>query len=322
MTLKLNAKHGLIVLLLIFCTGCTSSLNRQAKTDAQVSTHTLVVGGVTRSYFLDLPPASQRDGKYPLVLVLHGGGRGDGLSVAKHFGLSALAARDGSILVYPNGLDGFWRDGRDQRFRDNGDRPVDDVAFISALIDRLIAQQRVDPKRVYVTGISNGGMMAFRLGCELSQKLTAIAPVAASMPSRIYRTCQPARSLPVLVMNGTQDPMVPYTGGYVHFYRQKRGAVVSTEQAISFWQRQNACHTERVVQLLPDINLRDDSRVQWTRFGSEGSFCGVELYTVLGGGHTFPGSQIPDIPMLLGHKNQDIDGAQVIWAFFQRSYQE
>jgi polyhydroxybutyrate depolymerase len=161
-------------------------------------------------------------------------------------------------------------------------------------------------------------MMTLRLGCEISSKLAAIAPVIANMPSNIIGTCQPDAPLAVLLMNGTDDPLVPYHGGYVHFFRKQMGEVVSTDATIAFWVRHNQCDPVPTVRDLPDLDTGDHSKVTVTAYADPNGKTEVVLYTVLGGGHTLPGSNIPNRPRVLGQKNNDIDGAKVIWQFFRK----
>ena len=119
-------------------------------------------------------------------------------------------------------------------------------------------------------------------------------------------------------MNGTDDPLVPYNGGYVHFFRKKMGEVVSTTETISFWVKHNRCDAVPNVEKLPDHDPGDHSTVTVTSYADPKNEHEVVLYTIVGGGHTLPGSDIPDRPRILGQKNNDIDGARVIWEFFKR----
>ncbi|WP_428775628.1 alpha/beta hydrolase family esterase [Vibrio sp.] len=278
--------------------------------------YTLNLAGQQRSYYLHRP--REIASKPALLLVLHGGGRGDGLSPAKYFGFNALADLNQFIVAYPNGMDNFWRDGRGYTHRGTVDDSIDDVQFITELIEQLTNQYQLDTTRIYLAGISNGGMMTLRLGCELSNKLAAIAVIAASLPENLAKTCQPKRAVPLLIMNGTEDPLVPYTGGAVKFFRKRMGTVIATEQTIALWREFHGCSSDSQMQWLANPDQNDHSRVQMTRYDQPQKPCDVVLYSVLGGGHTLPGSQVPDLPRIIGHKNGDINGAQVIWHFLQQ----
>jgi len=305
---------ALLAMLPLCLTGCAQS--RMMPADIQL--HTLRFDGIERSYYLHLPAAAGKPAaRPPLVLVLHGGGKGDGRAPASYLGFTALAYRHGFIVVYPNGIDARWNDGRGFTHRGESDTRIDDVGFISELIDHLVRTYDADARRVYVTGMSDGGMMTLRLGCELSPKLAAIAHVVGNMSVNILPGCRPATPLPVLLMNGTDDPLVPWDGGQVGFFRRTMGEVVSTEQTVAFWVQHNRCGSTPAVHALHDRDSTDHSTVTGTSYACPSQASEVLLYTINGGGHTLPGSNVPDRPRLLGRKNNDIDGAEVIWEFFR-----
>lgn len=169
---------------------------------------TVVVSGVARNYLLHVP-VTYRDGTpAPLVLLLHGGtgtaagvGRGTG-------GFSGLADRHGFIAAYPDSKGGHRDDGRE-----TVTAHTNDVAFIVALLAALAAEYHVDARRVYAAGISNGGMMSMRLACELSNRIAAVATVAANVPAALAATCSPPRAVPIAMFSGSADPLMPYAGG-------------------------------------------------------------------------------------------------------------
>ncbi len=197
--------------------------------------------GLTRTFRLYVPgPDAPRP--LALVFVLHGGG-GTGIGMARMTGdaFHGLAERGGAIIVYPDGVDRQWNDGRRDFNTRAHSEDIDDVGFISRLIDRIAEEHALDLDRVYATGISNGGMMSFRLGCGLSQRLAAIAPVVANMPVDLMRDCAPARPVSVLVTNGTEDPLIPFEGGHVVSPRRSRGLVTSADDSLAFWARHNGC---------------------------------------------------------------------------------
>ncbi len=285
----------------------------------RLTRHTITVDGRERHYYLHLPAGRESDEPLPLVLALHGGGRrGDARRAADAYGFKALADRERFIVAYPNGIGNAWNDGRGFNYDGPIETDVDDVGFLSALIDHLIREHNADAHRVYMTGLSNGGMMTLRFACELTSKLAAIAPVIASIPTNILGTCRPSTHLPVLVMNGTADPLVPWDGGYVRFRRTTMGRVVSTDQTVQFWVGHNGCKSEPTIVPLPDKDTNDNSTVDVVTYANSKNGSEVILYAIQGGGHTLPGSIIPDRPRLLGHKNMDIQASEVIWTFFKR----
>lgn len=284
---------------------------------ADLSYETLMFDGLTRSYYLHLPSQARGQARRPVVLVLHGGGKADGDELAKYTSFDEIADREGFLAVFPNGVEAQWNDGRGQTYRKADNTNVDDVGYLSALIDHLISRYNGDPSRVYVTGLSNGGHMALRLGCEISSKLAAIAPVIGSIPKKIFVQCRPDSPLPVLLMNGTDDPLVPWNGGHIRFFRKTMGEVVSAEQTIQFWVKRDGCDPQPQDETLPDNEPGDGSVVKVYRYSNAAGTCDVRLYAVEGGGHNLPGSDIPERRFITGNKNMDIDGAEVIWRFFK-----
>jgi polyhydroxybutyrate depolymerase len=233
-----------------------------------------------------------------------------------------MADKDGFIMVYPDGIELNWNDGRmDEEANDRAHREnIDDVGFLSALIDSMINDYNIDPKRVYVTGISNGAIMSYRLACELSHKITAIAPVDGNIPILLFPECSPSRPVSVLAINNTDDPLVPFFGGeiYGRFHKLKLGKVLSVDESIGFWVSRNMCSTTPVVAEEPDRDPRDGSTVTIKQYlnGIEGTE--VILYAVDGGGHTWPGG-FQYLPAgIIGKTCRDFDANEVIWSFFKK----
>jgi polyhydroxybutyrate depolymerase len=167
---------------------------------------TLVVDGAIRSYAIHVPDRARRWADFRSFWPSMAGDAGQGMRRLTH--LDRQADARGVIIVYPDGLDRHWNDGR-STIRN----PHDDVGFVSALLDRIGRDYRIDAGRVYATGISNGALFAQRLGCDLSQRIAAIAPVAGSMPADIADRCRLGRPLAVLEIGGTADPIMPFQGG-------------------------------------------------------------------------------------------------------------
>jgi polyhydroxybutyrate depolymerase len=254
-----------------------------------------------------------------LVLALHGGGGTDARMVQlTGGGFNTLADRDGFLVAYPDGLEKHWNDGRaGVSWRAHRDG-VDDVGFLAALIARLAGEWPVDARRVYVTGASNGGMMAIRLGCELADKIAAIAPVIGAMPAALAPRCAPSAPLSVLFMNGVQDPLVPWQGGEVRLGRKNFGTVLSVAESVKFWATHNRCAVAPVVTDQPDRDPRDGTRVRREFYESCRDGTEVVLYAIEGGGHTWPGGYQYRPERVIGKGSRDIDGAEAIWNFFRR----
>lgn len=290
----------------------------EAKNKPDLLQKTLTHGGLERTYSLYFPNGVLPDAPQSLVVVLHGGGGADAQTMAKRTGLNAISDREGFLVVYPAGIDGQWNDGRGKTFRRAKDNTgVDDVGFISSIIDLLVDEGMADPDRIYVMGLSNGGMMTLRIGIELGSKLAAIASGIANLPARLSEN-RPVQPLPVLMMNGTDDPLVPWNGGPVHVLGKDYGEVLSTEQTVRYWVDRAGLPATPSRRMLPDSVPTDGCRVEVVTYKKEGESLEVILYAMKGGGHNLPGGNTPDRPRLVGPKCMDINGAEVIWEFFKR----
>jgi polyhydroxybutyrate depolymerase len=273
------------------------------------STNTINVNGVQREYLLHVPPGYAKGHPAALLLVLHGG-EGEPGATARNTGMSALADREGFLAVYPAGLGRHWNDGRTEV-----GATADDVAFLSAVIDGVAARYDVDRGRVFATGISNGGFMSARLACELSDRVRAIGVVAATMSEALHAACRPQRPVAVVMFSGTEDPLVPYGGGSV---RGNRGKILGVEATASFWAKMNGCNAEPPARSeLPVFDSGDPTRVSLARYTGCRPGAEVRLYTIRGGGHTWPGGR-PYLPaFVVGKVSRQIDADQVMWEFFR-----
>jgi polyhydroxybutyrate depolymerase len=273
-------------------------------------------GGLQRTYNVHISSSYDKAIPTPLVIALHGGG-GTGQGMNKLTNFNAIADRENFIIVYPDGFENHWNDGRGvQQYRAQIQN-VDDVGFISALIDHLSEELNIDTKRVYVTGISNGAMMSHRLGCELSQKIAAIAPVAGNIPVNMASIWAPSRPVPVLIINGTDDPLVPWAGGDVHLGPAELGQVLSVADTVKFWVTNDKCPSLPLVTQLPDKDPSDGTRVRTEIYGGCENGAEVVLYAVEGGGHTWPGGlqYLPE--SIIGRTSRDFDASEIIWQFFK-----
>lgn len=283
----------------------------------------LIHDNLKRTFNIHTPSFFDKSVHLPLVIALHGrGGNGESMILLTFKGFNKLADKDGFIVVYPDGIELNWNDGRmDEEANDRAHRKnIDDVGFISALIDYMIRDYNTDPKRVYITGISNGAIMSYRLACELSQKITAIAPVDGNIPNMLVHECLPSRPVSVLAINNKNDPLVPFEGGeiYGHFHRIKLGKVLSVNESVGFWVKQDNCSGTPVVTEEPDRDPNDGTRVTKMQYTSGIDGTEVILYVVEGGGHTWPGGFQYLPAWIIGKTSRDIDANEVIWAFFQR----
>lgn len=278
------------------------------------SAREIEVGGIRRTYSVHIP--SRRPGGRPagLVVVLHGGG-GSGRQIERHTGFSTLADREGFIAVYPDAVDRNWNDGRGAAGISAQREGIDDVAFLSALIESLIREFAVDPRRVYVTGVSNGAFTSQRLAAEKSERIAAIAPVIGGMGPQIRDRFAPKARVSVLLMNGTEDPLVPFQGGPVA-RGGNRGETISVAEIVRLWATHDRCSGQPETVLLPDVDAADGTRVRRTTYSRCADRTVVILYTIEGGGHTWPGGAQYLPRAIIGRTSRDIDATAVIWQFF------
>jgi polyhydroxybutyrate depolymerase len=274
--------------------------------------------GQVRQYILYQPSFKiEHSGERPLLLVLHGGGgKNRGMLRITNRRFNELADRDGFFAVYPQGIDKSWNDGRPDKISDAHRKGIDDVGFLRALIEDLIARYPIDAKRIFVTGISNGGLMSYRLGCSLPDKIRAIAAVTAQIPAAIAPLCRSESAVSLAIFNGTEDPLVPYNGGQITVLGRQRGAVLSTDETIRIWRLKNRCSPEADVTELPDV-VDDGTRVTKIEYSRCKNESKVVLYRIEGGGHTWPdGRQYLPVKWV-GRTSRDINGCDEIWQFFR-----
>jgi polyhydroxybutyrate depolymerase len=275
-------------------------------------TRTLTVGERKRSYLVHIPPQYNSKKPTPVVLAFHGGGaNADNMIVFS--GLNKKSDDAGFIVAYPSGT------GRLERVLTfNGgnccgyamSNKVDDVEFTRKIIDDLAKSANVDPKRVFATGMSNGGIMSYLLASELSDRIAAIAPVSGPMGTE---TCNPKHPVSVIHFHGTDDEYAPFHGGKgkglsgTDFY--------SVEHSIQAWVKANECEKEPVVTKLPDM-AKNGTTITRRNYGSGKDGAEVALIVIEGGGHTWPGQE----PRLksLGKPTMNISANDLMWEFFQK----
>lgn len=282
----------------------------------------IIVDGLERTYLLHIPPMFTLKKKSPLVIALHGGGgTGKGMIRLTRGGLNTLSNAEGFFVVYPDGIRRHWNDGRNTIYYSHR-KNINDVKFISKLIDRLVAQFNLDRNRIYVTGISNGGLMSYRLACELTDRLAAIAAVGISLSENLYLSCKPSRPISVLIIAGMSDPLVPWNGGIIHFRAFKFGKVISVPETARFWASQNGCTLEENIKYLPDTDPYDGTRVWKQEYSGCRGKTEVILYGIENGGHTWPGGLQYFPESVIGKTSHDIDANKIIINFFKRHSKE
>ena len=270
-------------------------------------------GGRLRTYLLHVPPAVNEGRPLPLVVALHGGG-GTGRQTDGLMLLTPVADREGFLVVFPDGVGRIWNDGRtDVRSRATNEM-VDDVGFLTAVVDEVAKVVRVDPRRTYATGISNGAMMAGRLACEAADRFAAVGLVAGTGPANLEQWCAPRRPVPIIDFHGTDDPLVPYGGGPIRGLLPglTRGAVIGVDGLKALWLRNNrSSPTPDEARLPASPGFGITRQAYRSADGAD-----VVFYRIEGGGHTRPGGRQYLPESLVGRTNRDINASEIIWKFF------
>ena len=258
-----------------------------------------------RTYQIFVPA---RNGRLPLVIALHGGG-GNGAQLAKSAGLIDEAAKEGFVLALPEGSSRFgkletWNAGGCCAYAMR--EKIDDIGFIRALIDELERTQPVDPKRIYVVGMSNGGMMAERVAIELGDRIAGAAVFVGALFGNEPR---PVAAVPMLIVNAEKDEQVPIAGGTstTGIVRRSQGMPYKPSRyAATFWATANRCTTNHA-----KAETADYVRERWTDCASGAD---VDFYIVKGAEHGWPGRGLgrPGVTRNTGK----IDGTALMWEFF------
>lgn len=259
-------------------------------------------GGIYRTYRLYKPALYTGITARPLVFNLHGY-TSNALAQQQYSYFEPIADTANFLMVYPQGT----KDGSNQPYWNSGisTSGVNDIQFLNNLIDSLSAQYTINANRIYACGLSNGGFMSQSLACELSNRITAIASVAGSMYLTQYGTnCHVTRPVPLMQIAGTADGTVPYAGNSV---------MEPIDTVVRFWVKKNNCNPVPAYSNVPNTNTSDGCTAEHYVYGSGNSGSNVELYKVIGGGHSWPGS-----PFTIGITNQDFSASKEIWRFFNK----
>ena len=302
--MTIGARRGVLssVLLILSLPPLLAVVEAAAFERANRDNGVIVSSGEKREYLLYVPPAHDNSKPSPLVISLHGAGLW-GAAQREISRWDAVADREGFIVVYPSGVAGrgprIWR-------ADGGANLTKDVRFISELIDTIAATHRIDPSRIFVNGLSNGGGMTFALSCTLANRIAAVGMVGAAHLLR-WDWCPDRRPVPMMAFHGTADRAAPYNGG-TSWVADQRFPSISGWTAN--WARRNGCAREpREWPVAPDV-----VRIEYPDCADQ---AGVVLFRIDGGGHTWPGGgPLPD--WFAGRTTQSINASDLMWEFFRR----
>jgi polyhydroxybutyrate depolymerase len=281
-------------------------------------TRTLEIDKRKRTYLVHIPKSYDGSKPYPIVLSFHGGGS-NAEQMMRFCGLNDKADQAGFIVVYPSGTGQLekpfltWNGGNCCGYAMQN--KVDDVAFIKALLIDLEKVVQVDGKRIYSTGMSNGGILSYLLASELSDRIAAIAPVGGPMGTA---ECKPKRPVPVIHFHGDDDQFAPFKGG-----RGKKSIAqtdfFSVDHSINAWIKANGCKAEPIIEKIPD-NARDGTTIVKKTYAGGKNGAEVVLVIVEGAGHTWPGRE-PTLKYL-GKSTKNISANDWMWEFFQKHPQK
>lgn len=273
----------------------------------------ITASGQTREVLYHVP--SNRDASPAIVLMLHGGGGAASKFLDRNPEIVTQADREGFLLMVPDAGEN-WNDGRVNFLSEPSDVP-----YIRSVIDFAVSELGGDRSRVFITGPSNGGAMAYKIACDAPEIVTAIAPIIASFNTTQYANCNPSESTPVAIFNGTEDPLTVYNGGEATSrlarFAPQEDTMVPTPDTAAFWARVNGCASTPTSEDLPDRIKDDGTTVTVIRYSCPRDQ--VILYRINGGGHSIAGSSENSRVMerLVGKTSQEIDAIAQAIAFFK-----
>lgn len=283
--------------------GCIVLFSLGAHADAVVNptaltqTHLKTVrNGLFQRDILFIEPAPADDGPYPVVVLLSylGGSPGP---MANLVGAGELVRDQHYIVVVPQSVSGIWNYNPLTKI-------INDVDFLDQVIDITLSSTSADPDRVYMAGYSNGGLMTYAYACQRAHRLAAAATISSNLRTGIKRRCSPDAPLPFIQFNGDADQLVPYDGNLI---------TVSSRNTARFWAKANGCATTPSHSSLPD-DVNDGTTASLMTFSGCRDDATVRLFTIHGGGHTWPGR--PEVQPALGRTGQDIDATQRLGHLF------
>ena len=271
-------------------------------------TDSLNYGGLERKYMYYIPAGIENSDKVPVVFFLHG------MGASAQIGVNVLgpqyharAERDKAIGVYPDATSKHWNDklGGSYPLTDK----IDDVGYLTSLIDLFVQDFKADPKRVYFSGSSNGGMMTYRLSCDIPDKIRAIAPFVSTISPQVAEQFTSAKPIPIIITSGTADSIIKWEGGQVKVTRTPR--LFSGDENIAYWKARNGVKSNAKITILPDIEPGDKSTVEVHHYKGKND---VILYKIINGGHTHPTLRENGKPLVSG-KNMDYNSFETVWDF-------
>jgi polyhydroxybutyrate depolymerase len=317
---------------------------------AQETKEKVTVDDVDRAFLVRLPKGYDAKQHYPVVILLHGMNQ-DADDIERLTQFDTLADKDGIIAIYPSALHGRWNTGvhpqerrpmgigpgghhhggyggggypggggggypggggqqpRNREPDEQRPQPADDIAFLNQMLDQVGTRFSADTSRIYVAGLSEGGFMSLRVGCAMSDRIVAIATVGAAMPKTMI--CLPQRPVPLVMINGTSDPVVPYGGGTEHNLNL---VTLSVEDSAKAWAKIDRCEEKPAHDKITP-HERGGMETKVDTYGSCQQNAQVVLYSVKGAGNTWPGGEQYEAENTIGKTSQDLNANELLWSF-------
>jgi polyhydroxybutyrate depolymerase len=297
----------LILFSIVLSVNCKPEHEREGSGEIYSVSSSISIDGLSRTYLLNLPPTYYDSINFPLVIALHGTG-GSASQFEHDYKFSELANDKRFVVVYPEGVKSTgilgirtWNAGSCCNYAMEND--IDDVKFIRELIDRLTAEYKIDPKRIYVTGMSNGGMMAYRLAGELSDKIAAIAVVSGTMvTNQAFNTSRP---VPILHLHSALDTKVPPLGGIgIGGYY-----FPPVDSVLNVWSTENGCDTSSQI-------IEDNSGYILKEWSNCENNVVIQYYLTRDGGHAWPGGT--KSRTMADEPSKVVNANELIWNFLKQ----
>ena len=296
----MKCKYPIVIAFIFLFIAC----NREFKGDGDTNRHNLIHDDEKRRFHVYLPKNFDESKKYPVIIALHGR-YGNARKMPEMTNLNLIADEKELIIVYPNGYKRSWNDGREHG--PAAEKGIDDVGFIAKLITFMNEKYPVSKKQFYAVGMSNGGFMTMRLACQLNHKIAAFASVTGGLSDDF--NCQPGKHIPIMLVAGTDDPLVPYNGGTVANSNSK---TIGFEDLLNFWGENNSCNN-LIIEQLPIIK---DDGIRAEKWSYDDCDPTCVLFKMIGAGHTWPSGGNFLNEEHVGKPSYEIDASREIVDFF------
>lgn len=307
------------ITLIIMCCSCLLAQSEASPVVPGQYEKALIHDGIRRTYIVHIPPQYDPQKEFPLVFLFHGGG-GNAKQALENYRLVEKANKEGFVLVAPNGTGRLknklltWNVGFGFGYAMTNN--IDDIGFIRKLITEIEETLSIDSKRIFATGISNGGILCHFLAAKLSDKIAAIAPVVATIGGKrnidepYILPPQPSEAVSVIAFNGYLDEHIPYSGGLQKKSVGKPVWVKSAQEMHSFWTKMNQCSS------IPNSEVNNHDEYKKITYDKGINDSEVIQYLIFNQGHAWPGGKKPrwgaDAP------SKTVNATDLMWEFFKR----